>query len=367
MFEDKYEKRPQREIAPDEIFKLVVSWLLYIFKKWWLIVPVVILSGLLGIWQAIREKPKYESRLTFALDDNNGSSGGSVLNLAAQFGVNLGGGTSGFFSGDNILEIIKSRRIVERVLLSTEIINGKKEYLIQHFLNLNKEETASKKILEVKFPEGLAKKAFSYRQDSILKITAENFSSKLIVAGKPDKKLDIYEVNVTTYNEHFSKVFTDRLVEETISFYTELRVKKNKETLAILEQRVAAMRGNLNSSIDQRFSIPDANLNPAYSAAQAPLQKQNTNMQVYGGAYAELFKNLELARFQYLKDIPLLQVIDAADYPMKKIKNGKLKTGLTYAAVGLVLILVLLVFYRKVNQYLQLSKTKAFPVQSISA
>lgn len=351
MLENTHEKGFHKELSPADIFGMIGSWFFYFLKKWWIIVPVVILSGLLGIWQAIRDKPKYESRLTFALDDDNGSGGGNVLNLAAQFGVNLGSGTSGFFSGDNILEIMKSRRIVKKVLLSTDTIDHKNERLIQHFLNFSNDSSKTSATPEVKFPVNLTKESFSYKQDSILKITAEWFSSKLIAAGKPDKKLDIYEVNVTTPDEHFSKVFTDRLVQETINFYTELRVKKNKETLAILEERVAAMKGNLNSSIDQRFSIPDANVNPAFSASQAPLQKQTTNMQVYGSAYTELFKNLELTRFQYLKDIPLLQVIDAADYPMKRIKKGKLKTGLTYSVIGFTLVLVLLVVYRKYRQY----------------
>ena len=54
-------------------------------------------------------------------------------------------------------------------------------------------------------------------------------------------------------------------------------------------------------------------------------------MQAYGEAYKEMFKTLEMARYQYQKKIPLLQIIDYADYPMKRVKQGKLKTGILFS------------------------------------
>jgi uncharacterized protein involved in exopolysaccharide biosynthesis len=52
-----------------------------------------------------------------------------------------------------------------------------------------------------------------------------------------------------------------------------------------------------------------------------------------------MFKNLELARFQYLNEIPLMQIIDAANYPMEKIKSGKLKMAVIFAVLAEMLLL----------------------------
>jgi len=336
----------KKEMQLSEVVSLMKDWFFFLLKRWWILFFAGVAGGLYGIWTAYKEIPKYESHLTFALDDGGASDAGGVSSIAAQFGFNIGGGGRSFFSGDNILEIMKSRRIVESVLLSTDTINGKNEKLIQHYLDFDKKDGAAKPKVEVRFPVNLDKKYFSYIQDSILKVTANAFSSLYIHAQKPDKKLDIYEVSVTSRNEHFTKVFTDRILAETISFYTQLRSKKGKETLDILEERVASMKGNLNTSISTRSSIQDANVNPAFAAAQAPLQKQTANIQVYSGAYGEMFKNLELARFQYLKEIPLLQIIDAADYPMDKIKKGKFKTGLIYSVVMIFVTLFCIIIYR---------------------
>jgi hypothetical protein len=55
------------------------------------------------------------------VEDKSGSRGGGLSGLASQFGIDVGGltgGGAGLFDGDNILEIMKSRAIIEKVLLS---------------------------------------------------------------------------------------------------------------------------------------------------------------------------------------------------------------------------------------------------------
>lgn len=340
------------EVTFSDYLNILKKWFSFILKKWWIIAIVGLVGGGLGFWYASRDKAKYESKLTFALDDGGTEGGSGAAGLAAQFGFSIGGGSKNFFSGENILEIMKSRRIVENVLLTVDTIEGKSATMIEHFFHLSQDEKnnlLTKK--NVHFPIGGDKSKFTYLQDSILLVTANMFSKEYIKAQKPDKKLDIYEVKVSSLDEKFTKIFTDRIVQETINFYTELRIKKSKKTLDILEQRVASMKGNLNYSITARTSIQDANLNPAFAAAQAPIQKQQADIQVYGTAYGEMFKNLEVARFQFLKEIPLLQIIDAADYPMKRIKMGKLSTAIEGGMLFSFLIILIITLFRKNNHH----------------
>lgn len=315
----------------------------FILRKLWLFIIVAIMAGVAGIIYASYQKPEYKSSLTFALDDGGSGGGGigSFINLASQFGLNIGSGKD-IFAGDNILEIMKSRRMVERVLLSVDTFNNKPYTLVEYYLEITGKRKSNTKINDIHFPVGQTKSSFTYRQDSLLYKIYQEFSDKYIAAQRPDRKLSLYEVNVTSVDEKFTKDFTDRIVAETNNFYVEIRTKKAKETLDILEQRVTSMKGNLNSSITNKATVQDVNINPAFSEAQVPVQKQQANIQVYGTAYGEMFKNLELARFQYLNEIPLMQIIDNADYPMQKITMGKLKTGILFAVfIDLMLLLVL--------------------------
>ncbi len=314
----------------------------FLFKKWWLFLIVGILAGLAGIFYASTKKINYRSRLTFALDEGSGGgSVGNILNLASQFGFNMGSGKD-IFAGDNILDIMKSRRMLEGVFLSVDTFNNKSYTLIEYYLEISGKRDNNAKLKDIHFPVGKQRESFTYSQDSLLYSTAMNFSKNNIVTQRPDRKLSIYEVRVMSPDEKFTRDFTSKMVSKTNDFYVEIKTKKAKETLDILEARVSSMRGNLSSSLESRAKIQDVNVNPAFSAAEVPVLKQQANIQAYGGAYGEMFKNLELARFQYLNQIPLMQIIDPAAYPMEKIKTGKLKTAVLFAFFAEVLLLLVL-------------------------
>lgn len=313
-----------------------------VIRKWWLVAIVGLVAGLAGIYYAGKQKIVYQSKLTFALDGGDGGALSGAASLASQFGLSIGNGGNEVFSGDNIIEIMKSRRMVEQTLLSTDTFENKPITFIQYFLNQNKDSKMnSTNTNEIFFPVGQARSTFTYQQDSVLFDTYSKFVKNFIEADKPDRKYNIYEVNVTNLNEKFTKDFTDRLVSATNNFYVGICTQKAKQTLDILEQRVDTMKKKVNSSIGSRAEIQDVNLNPAFSAAAVPILKQQANIQVYSGAYAEMFKNLEIARYQYLKQIPLMQIIDAADYPMKRIKVGKLKTAIIFSFVAGFITLVI--------------------------
>jgi len=310
---------------------------------------VGVTAGIGGIIYAAYQKPEYKSHLTFALDEgDNGSGMGNILNLASQFGFSIGS-EKDIFSGDNILTIMKSRRMVEKVFLSVDTFDGKRTTLIEYFLEQSRQRK-SNAIKNIRFNVGEERSSFSYQQDSLLYKTYLRFSDNNIIAERPDRKLSIYQVSVTSHDEKFTKDFTDRLVAETNNFYTEIRTKKARETLTILQGRMDTMKQNLNSSIRKRATVQDVNINPAFTEAEVPVQKQQTNIQVYGAAYAEMFKNLELARFQYLNEIPLMQIIDGANYPMEKIKPGKLKTAILFALITVMLTMFVLFFLKAVKK-----------------
>ncbi len=305
-----------------------------LLKKKWLLLTLGFLSGVGGFFYAKFQRIQYQSNLTFVLEEGSSSSGISgALSFAAQLGFNIGSSGNDMFSGDNVIEVIKSRRLVESVFLSVDSFGGKPTTLIEYFLkNVNPlQSDMAERYKGVHFTDGVDRKSFSYAHDSLLYFVYNTFINNHLEVDRPDRKLSIFSIRVKTGDERFTKIITDKLIYTTDSFYTEICSKKAKETLSILEQRVANMKGNLSASISNKAATQDANLNPAFSEAQVPLQKQQANIQVYAGAYGEMFKNLELARFQYLNKIPLIQIIDRADYPMKYLKTSKLKTAILFS------------------------------------
>ena len=321
------------------------NFLKSLLEKWWLFATVSLVFGIVGFLYALKQKPTYQSNLTFIIDQGNNTSGMSgALSLAAQFGFNIGGGVNEMFSGDNILEIVKSRHIIESVFLSVDTFDARPYTLIEFYRQkipkVNENNTSVVK--KAHFPVGITRASLNYVQDSVLYATYTNFVNFSLEADRPDKRLSIFSIRVKSENEKFTKVFTDKLIHATDNLYTDISSKKERQTLEILEQRVASMKGGLSESLSSKAASQDVNLNPAFAESQVPLQKQQVNIQAYGSAYGEMFKNLEIARFQYLNKIPLIQIIDHADYPMKKITTSKLKTATLFALAGAFITFLLL-------------------------
>src|SRR3954467_9549239 len=114
------------EVSLKELLQKLVEWWRYLLSKWLVIGVFGIIGAGLGLTYALVKKPKYSAELTFVLEENKSSSLGAYAGLASQFGLDLGGGGgSGIFAGDNILEFLKSRFMVEKALLSPVEVDGK--------------------------------------------------------------------------------------------------------------------------------------------------------------------------------------------------------------------------------------------------
>lgn len=331
-----------------------IRWLKDLFKyirnKWWLCLLIAFAGGMTGIWYAWKQENKYVCSATFSMLESGGNMGG-VLNLAAEFGINIGGSGKDVFAGDNIIVIISSRRIIEEVLLQSDTVGNKIISLADEYRAITNSNTLKAALTKsIKFKPGQTRTEFTYRQDSVLYCLYNEIVKKRLIARRPDKKLNFFEVSFNSPDERFSRLFVERLINATSTFYTTLRSQKSKATLEILEARVASLKGNASAAIQSQAGIRDANINPAFAAASASVLNKQMEVSAYGKAYEELFKNLEFARYQYLQDIPLFQIIDPPRLPLKNLKTGRLYNSVVFAVIFGFVALVTLVFIAIIKQ-----------------
>src|SRR5207248_3225184 len=152
---------------------------------------------------------KYKAVLSFSTEEDRGANIGSIAGLAAQFGLDLGS-TSNVFSGDNILPLIQSHKIIQSALLTVTTINGKPKSLLNLYLEAGKspgELAHPKDPKAATFPEGQDPATFSRLQDSTLFEIIEGINKQVLQADRPDKKVGIFEVTCTSGDENFSKLF----------------------------------------------------------------------------------------------------------------------------------------------------------------
>ena len=106
------------EISLKELVLKIKEWYQFLLTKWKLIVLAGIIGGLIGFTYAYFQKPTYKAVLTFALEEDKGGGASGLGGLASQFGFDIGGSGGGAFAGSNLIELMKSRLLVEKTLLN---------------------------------------------------------------------------------------------------------------------------------------------------------------------------------------------------------------------------------------------------------
>lgn len=316
------------EISLKEIMLKLQEWRKYLLRKWKFILISVIIGSTLGLGYSLIKKPIYIAETTFVLEDGEGGGGlGQYAGIASIMGIDLGGGGGGIFKGDNILELYKSRRMIQDALLTIDTFNGKQQSLIDRYIEFNKlregwEKNPSLKNLNFDHPE-----KFNRTQDSIIGKFVDVINSGTLEVAKPDKKLSIIQVAVKSEDELFAKSFGENIVNKVNNFYVTTKTKKSIENLAILQNQSDSVRRVLNASIGGVAAAVDANpnLNPAFQTLRVSSQKKQIDVQANGSIYQEIVKNLEMAKISLRNDKPLIQVIDKPVFPLKMERLGKLK------------------------------------------
>lgn len=331
-------------VSIKELIVKLKIWFKYLLSKCIYIISFILLGALAGLGYSLFSKPIYTAKTTFALEENGRSSGGLLdqySGLASMAGIDIGGSGNSLFQGENIIELYKSRLMLQRALLSPVSANSK-QLLINRYLTLNK----SKKQLSdlfINIKTDTNNKLLTRLQDSVLQEAVEDINKNILKVQKPDKKLSIIEVDVLSKDETFSKCFDEQIVKNVNEFYIQTKTKKSLDNLAILQHQTDSVRSILNRAISTAAMVTDAtpNLNPTKLILRTTADQSRANAEANKAILSQLIQNLELAKMSLRKETPLIQVIDSPTYPLKIKKVGKL-IGMVIGAflAGLITIIV---------------------------
>ena len=353
---DEQQQIDNDEISLKELIQKIQQWIAYLKTQWKLIIGIAALGGIIGFVYASFQKPTYLATTTFVLEEDKGGGGlGGAMGLASSFGLDLGGGGGGLFTSSNIIELMKSRLVVEKTLLNPVQVAGKEISLADYYIQINelKEGWAKRPSLaNISFSANADRTKFSLEQDSILQTISAGLTKTNLVIAQKDKKVSIISLTVKTESELFSKLFCEQLLKETSDFYIETKSKKSRLNVAILQHQADSIRAELNGAITGVAAASDNvyNLNPAYNVKKTPGTRRQVDVQANTAILTQLVAQLELSKVSLRKETPLVQLIDRPILPLEKEKVGRLKSlelGGFLAGFLTVLYLVFGQLYRK--------------------
>jgi hypothetical protein len=296
---------------------------------------LIALCGLLGlalplIYRAF-QKPAYAASTTFILEEKS-ATGGGLAGIASQVGLDLGslGSGSSLFTGDNILDIIKSRVIIEKVLL-TPISGDSGKTLADLYLEFSGMGE------KLPAPVSFASPSVNHTvyQDSVLYVMYDQIAKKNVSVDRLNKKGSIFKIVTVSQNQVFSKNFAERLLKETTTYYVNVKTSTAAANVKRLQARGDSLLRVLNAKSYNAASFQILDPNVAFKSMSVPAEVSSRDKSIVFSIYAEVTKNLEMSRIALVSQTPVIQLLDVPKYPLMDDRKSYLFLGLVGFIAGI--------------------------------
>ena len=314
----------QDEISVKEIILTAKKWINFLIKKWIFIVIACFVGGAIGYYIHSSKEVTYKAKLVFVSSEGEDGGGLSKLSsLGSQFGINLGGGSSSAFGVENLLELMKSRRLVVQTLFDSVNLKGKDTRLLEYYLL--RDSFVDEDLEPVSFSNVTSFEQCHYRQDSLLNVIYENLTEEALSVSNLDEDLAFKVVEFTDIDEQFAKVFVENLTKNVTEFYVETKTSQSKKNIQMLKEKADSVERELSKNMVSAAVSRDRSVFSSNTLSLVNTTKKQMKAQMLGTIYAEVIKNLELSKTMAAHNEPLIQVIDSPRFPLEKEESSLIK------------------------------------------
>jgi len=291
-------------------------------KQFKLLILAALVGGGLGLGYNWIKSVRYTAEITFIVEENKNMGGGLLSALGGQLGFDigsLGGSGNGILSGDNVLELLKSRSMMTTCLM-TPYSTDSSFTLADKYADIYKLRSQWAKSKEVGREVFFGKADQNSRlQDSLMKVIVKRIEEKQLSIYKPDKKLGFFKVSVNTKDELLSKLIAERIIKIATDFYIDARTGRLKKNIDRLQGRTDSLEAVLNkrtysATAENRLML---NANPAFIDQPVTREISEREKIMMGTIYAELMKNLEISKTALIQETPAVQIVDHASLPLE--------------------------------------------------
>jgi len=330
-----------------DTFKRAVNNVLAQYR---MMLKVTLVTTLIALGYALLQPPSYKAVATFILEDKSGNKSGLGA-LASQIGFDIGslsGGNAGMFEGDNILDIMQSRLIVEKVLLtkvdsSSKTSNATLADLYVQAYKINKKWSSEPHLANFKFDANLS----SPLQDSIVFTLLQKIVKDNLVVSRQNKKGSIIAIQVISKDQQFSKLFSERLLKQTSDLYIDIKTSNLTNNISKLQNKADSLQAILGGLYGKTFAVAQQqliNTNTAVKINSVPEETTQRDKQVTYTLYGEVIKNLEALKLSQINQTPVIQVLDMPKLPLVNQSTPIYLIAFMGLAVGLVLSILIAVY-----------------------
>jgi hypothetical protein len=303
----------------------------------------------LGLGYSFLKKPEYLARVNFVIEENKQNAGGLFSALAGQVGMDLSSlsGMSGILAGDNVLELLKSPTLLKKVLLTPypgdsantlaykyaqaygkleqyNKLAGGSAFNSPPSIGVENTKNSPPSIGGVPSPRqggdegGVVYKYNKRVQDSLLTAIATRIIEKELSVYKPDRKLSVFRLDLTTEDELLSQTIATRLIDQAANLYIETKTRRLKLNVDRLQKKSDSIAALLNYRTEASVSKDIINQNPSYVSTEVDVEISNREKGMLSIIYGDVNKSLDITRTALIQETPTIEIIDSPDLPLKK-------------------------------------------------
>jgi hypothetical protein len=341
-----------KELTFQQVSKFVFDFSKFLLSRKLIIVLSCVFGVGFGILYYKIQSPNYQGLSSFVLQEKGSSSSG-LAGIASQLGLDFATGSSGgsLFAGENIVEILQSKNIVNKVLLSDVVDeqNKKIKYIDRYlsFYKFKKKWENKEGLSNINYNNIQPDMLLTLKQDSVLQLVYRLISKNLEVE-RTSKKTTIIKVNLKEKDPVLAKVFTERLISEAATFYIQVKTTLLRKNVERLERRADSILGLLNKKSYEAAVLRVTDANTAIKTVAIPTELAARDRSVLLTLYGEVVKNLEYNRINLVQETPVIQLLDKPSSTLYDNRKGLVFCLLIGISVVTVIVgsILLVLFFR---------------------
>ncbi len=293
-----------------------------------------------------------KTKIIFNLETEGSSN--SLSTIASSLGLSGvdNGGT--MFSGENFKELLRTKYIYRKALLTKVKVGNKTDYLGNVFLKRSDIENHEWSDL----PSDFVKHRF--KTDNIDSLSVQDKNIINTISYYLNDNTEIYLDNpkstfqtltVETRDDTLSHLWAKIYLKTITDYYIYTKTKKSKELLVLMDRRVDSLRSALYYTQGKLANYNDQNQQIIFQRARVIAERLQMNSTQLQALYFEALKNYDNLKFSLIKESPLLTIIEDSELPIFVVPYswGKIIFIGTFLGFLLGCFLAYLIFLYRIN------------------
>ena len=286
----------------------------FLLKRWWILLIGFFLGGATGWLYCFVKGTTYTANCSFTVQGQSASSSllSSALSLASSLGISSKGGGPSSYDNNFFANLMQSRRIVKETYLQEEKVNGKKDILGNHFIQvtgLAEKWEGDKRLGNFKFKH-TELSALTRLEDSVLTTIYDLTLNDDYLLVNYEADAPFNNATYTCASFDFSRKMMKHLLTNTSTYYLREMFNLNNSNLMLAEKRLDSI-ANAIHQLDSRVArLRDNSNNIIKQSGLVELNAAIRDQGLLNIQYSSAVNNYELAKVSMLGSSPVLDVID---------------------------------------------------------